>query len=182
MAAWRVKTPATQLQSFPVWVSLVQRAAGCERVEVTPLSACTTAERWGKAMTLYLHFIIWVNSQKNETLFYLCVFFFHWLMPFCFGFGFKFHTSGKIRVNSNLIEFGSTSNQNPTWINYGVWKRKMWQRIVLLNCTSRAFDKVVNRENGHNCICRWNITLNTYFRAIYHQVFTFILRQKLWKN
>lgn len=109
-------------------------------------------------------------------------FFFHWLMPFCFGFGFKFHRSGKIRVNSNLIEFGSTSNQNPTWINHGVWKRKMWQRIVLLNCMSRAFDKVVNRENGHNCICRCSITLNTYFRAIYHQVFTFILRQKLWKN
>lgn len=148
MAARRVKTPATQLQSFPVWVSLVQRAAGCERVEVTPLSACTTAERWGKAMTLYVHDIIWVNSQKIKLDFI----FFHWLMPFCFGFGFKFHRSGKIRVNSNLIEFGSTSNWNPTWINDGVWKRKMCQRIVLLYCMSRAFDKVANRENGHNCI------------------------------
>lgn len=32
----------------------------------------------------------------------------------------------------------------------------MWQRIVLSYCMSRAFDKVANRENGHNCICRWN--------------------------
>lgn len=76
MAAWRVKTPAPQLQSFPVWVSLVQRAAGCARVEVTTLSACTAAECWGKAMILYVRMLSHGYSPKIALLFlYVFVFF-----------------------------------------------------------------------------------------------------------